>query len=341
MNLFEGRLMNNFYGVKLVDPMSVTTMDTTMTNAIKNPLVVYHDNCLDGFGAAWCFHYHQLDIGGEFDFHPGVYQEKLPDDLLKGRDMIYLVDFSYPLEEIIRFLKMGIIVVFLDHHKSAIENLAGLENDWAGLFYNYSDLNYSGAMLAWRYWRGTQPAPDLLHAIQDRDLWKFEILGSKAVCTALFEASRDFATWDHFMGIRGPEEAREAWNYLLNKGEILLESQIADIKNAIRAASYEHFIFLQWMPTLNCPPKWSSDAGNLMASVAPNGVALTWCQDGSVIQCSLRASAKSEVDVSALAKVFGGGGHKKAAGFKIPIHSLEAKTFHNSIYIRKYPDERV
>ena len=50
------------------------------------PLVIYHGNCADGFGSAWCFHHH--DHQG-YDFHPGVYQQTPPD--VEGRD-VYLVD---------------------------------------------------------------------------------------------------------------------------------------------------------------------------------------------------------------------------------------------------------
>jgi nanoRNase/pAp phosphatase (c-di-AMP/oligoRNAs hydrolase) len=37
-------------------------------------------------------------------------------------------------------------------------------------------------------------------------------------------------------------------------------------------------------------------------------------------QCSLRSNG--DYDVSAIAKVFGGGGHKNAAGFEVPLSTL-------------------
>jgi len=40
-------------------------------------------------------------------------------------------------------------------------------------------------------------------------------------------------------------------------------------------------------------------------------------QDGDVVRGSLRSEPDKKVDVSKIAKSFGGGGHKLAAGFKV------------------------
>ena len=57
------------------------------------PLIIYHDNCADGFGAAWTV---RQALGGEnVDFHAGHYGKPAPD--VEGRDVI-IVDFSYPYE---------------------------------------------------------------------------------------------------------------------------------------------------------------------------------------------------------------------------------------------------
>jgi phosphoesterase RecJ-like protein len=45
--------------------------------------------------------------------------------------------------------------------------------------------------------------------------------------------------------------------------------------------------------------------------------ALLLRQDGEVVRGSLRSEPEKDVDVSRIAKSFGGGGHRLAAGFKI------------------------
>lgn len=50
------------------------------------------------------------------------------------------------------------------------------------------------------------------------------------------------------------------------------------------------------------------------------GLCWTLNQTKPVANCSLRSNG--DYDVSAIAKAFGGGGHKNAAGFEVPIATL-------------------
>jgi hypothetical protein len=69
------------------------------------------------------------------------------------------------------------------------------------------------------------------------------------------------------------------------------------------------------VPACNVPYMWASDAGHIMAQGHPFA-ACFWI-DGKEIAFSLR-SAPDGLDVSEIAKRFGGGGHKHAAAFKLP-----------------------
>ena len=86
-------------------------------------LVIYHSNCADGFGAAWVFWNMKDKEGMEFDFFPGVYNKPPPD--VKDRT-VYLVDFSYKKEVILKMLEEAARIVLIDHHKTAIEDLLGI-----------------------------------------------------------------------------------------------------------------------------------------------------------------------------------------------------------------------
>jgi nanoRNase/pAp phosphatase (c-di-AMP/oligoRNAs hydrolase) len=51
---------------------------------------------------------------------------------------------------------------------------------------------------------------------------------------------------------------------------------------------------------------------------------MTWCvNDKGEVNVSLRSIG--DYDVSAIAKTFGGGGHRNAAGLKIPFNNLYFK----------------
>lgn len=69
------------------------------------------------------------------------------------------------------------------------------------------------------------------------------------------------------------------------------------------------------VPVANLPYTLSSDAGHEMAKGQPFAACYWDTPDGRVF--SLR-SAPDGQDVSAIAKQYGGGGHRAAAGFKVP-----------------------
>lgn len=70
------------------------------------------------------------------------------------------------------------------------------------------------------------------------------------------------------------------------------------------------------VPVSNLPYAMSSDAGHIMGKGEPFAACYTDTEKGRVF--SLRSSPEG-VDVSEIAKQYGGGGHKHAAGFTIPL----------------------
>ena len=70
----------------------------------------------------------------------------------------------------------------------------------------------------------------------------------------------------------------------------------------------------------NCPPHLQSDVGHELANQSGT-FGLLWCIDkDNQCKCSLRSNG--DYDVSAIAKAFGGGGHRNAAGFEVDIQTL-------------------
>ena len=67
------------------------------------------------------------------------------------------------------------------------------------------------------------------------------------------------------------------------------------------------------MPCVNAPYHWSSDAAHVLAEGQPFAAAWFDRGDGKRV-FSLRSSADG-ADVGAIAKKYGGGGHRHSAGF--------------------------
>lgn len=291
-------------------------------------ICIYHGNCADGFGAAWVVRkrFGEDDV----EFFPGVYQQEPPD--VTGRDVI-MVDFSYKRPVIEKMIEQAKTFVLIDHHKSALEDLAPLmlkgvednpdsvvatnpplsHDDWVatGLRRCFRfDMNHSGAMLTWQHFFPEDEPPQLLLHIEDRDLWRFKLEGTREIQAALFSFPYDFATWDGLMR-EGPAGAN-----LFTQGAAIERKHHKDIAEFIAIAKRRMTIAGYDVPALNCPYFWSSDAGHIMAQ-GEKFAACYWDQpDGRVF--SLRSTDEG-MDVSEIAKLYGGGGHRNASGFKAPF----------------------
>ena len=287
------------------------------------PLIIYHDNCADGFGAAWAA-YKKFGADGA-EYLPMNYNDKrveLEDDQLKfpvdlaGRN-VYILDFSFSPKIIVAMLHLTATLTWIDHHKTAFESFnldptKLLHFIAAGIGWHVIlDPNKSGCVLAWEHFHpNDDDIPNLLRYIQDRDLWRWNYTSTRDIATGL--RSNPF-TFDWF------DYADENLDYVVRSGTAmnkLFDQQLADITKKHIPTLIEG----QLGRSVNCTPQFASEAGNILAKESGT-FGMTWCvgSDG-MVNISLRSIG--DYDVSAIAKTFGGGGHKNAAGFKIPFDQL-------------------
>ena len=263
------------------------------------PLVIYHGNCADGFSAAWGF---WRKYGTDADYVAGVYQQDPPD--VTGRD-VYLVDFSYKRSVVEQMLKAANSVCLIDHHKTAIDDLAGLEG-----LRQYTDLNRSGATLAWDYLFPDEDRPLLLGHVEDRDLWRFKLPGTREIQAFVFSHEYSFELWDKLMSADQVELLK-----MTAAGAAIERKHHKDVAELVAVCKRRMVIGGYDVPVASLPYTLVSDAAHLMAQGEPFAACYWDTPDGRVF--GLRA-ADEGVDVSEVAKQYGGGGHAKAAGFKVP-----------------------
>ncbi len=252
-----------------------------LSSTPKRPLCIYHGNCADGFGAAWVF---KRWADREHDFHAGVYQNPPPD--VEGRD-VYLVDFSYKRAVVEEICEKATRVVLIDHHKTAIEDLAPLIE--SKRIEALVSLEKSGATLAWEWFHGKfREPPQLLKHIEDRDLWRFALAGTREIQANVFSHPYDFDVWD-----------------------VLIERPVEELIAEGRAIERKHFKDIAELVAV--------DAGHLLATGNPFAGCYWDTPQGRVF--SLR-STDDGLDVSAIAKQYGGGGHRNASGFRVAYADL-------------------
>ena len=269
-------------------------------------LCIYHGNCPDGFGAAWAVRH---ALGETVEFFPGVYGEAPPD--VTNREVL-LVDFSYKRKVMEELTGKAEKIIVLDHHKSAESDLTSLfeSGKLSGIF----DMEKSGAMLAWEFFHPEQEPPPLLRHIQDNDLWRFELEGSKEINLNLTSYPFDFEVWNRLM-------AADIFE-LRAEGKAIMRKHFRDIHALIKSRAFRMEICGHDVPVLNAPSCMVSDAGNIMAI----GEKFSVCyHDGPNRRSFSLRSERGGMDVAQIAEVFGGGGHRNAAGFSIPMepYSLE------------------
>ncbi len=270
------------------------------------PLVIYHAGCWDGFCAAWI----ARKALGDCEFYPGYYGQSPPD--VTGR-VVYLLDFSYPRDVMERLVTVARRTVVLDHHKTALDALDGLHQPETGIDVIF-DMDKSGGRLTWLWftmegyalWTPDQPrAPWLVDYTEDRDLWRHALEGTEEINAALRSYPLDFDLWDQF-------EQKDPRSTFYYEGAAIrrAEKQIVDthVRNAREVIVAGHRV-----KAVNATVLFSEIAGEL-AKGQPFGACYFDRQDGKR-QWSLR-SDDNGLDVSAIAKSYGGGGHVRASGFE-------------------------
>jgi uncharacterized protein len=266
-----------------------------MTDPHLVDLVIYHGSCSDGFGACWAAH--KL-LGGKATYFAGRYGEPPPD--VTGKH-VAIVDFSYDLSVVTDMIEKSASLVILDHHKTAKERLGGLPE-------LRFDNDHSGAILSWNFFHPGKEPPRFLKYIEDRDLWKWEMPYSKEFSAAFDMVPHDFFEFEKFEDDSVVDDAITRGKYILAYSKTVIK-KVAD--NAVERSWHGMKVMV-----VNSS-HWMSEIGNKLA--VDCDFVVIWYYDHArhVTKVSLRAF-HDEIDVTEVAKVYGGGGHQKAAGFELP-----------------------
>jgi uncharacterized protein len=271
---------------------------------------LYHDNCPDGFGSALAAY---LKFGDSSEYIGVKHQQDPPE--MEPSSEVYILDFSYPRQVMEELLKQHVQVITLDHHKTAQEALLGLRG---ALF----DMNRSGAMISWEYFHPDREIPDLFRYIQDRDLWHWKLENTAKIGAGLQLLPQEFDRWSELLTPDGLKQLEQ-------DGETILRYQTKEIKGMLKhvyldslppyQASTGAWITGSTIPLINCTNyDIVSELCHKMLEEYPDyPVVASWLRGKSSISYSLRS--QPDFDCSEIAKLYGGGGHKNSAGFKLAV----------------------
>lgn len=302
------------------------------TPLVKKAAVIYHKDCMDGFGSAWAFH-----VGRSKDYAGVEYKEAgYGDDPMYwglsfiGTD-VYILDFSFSRDVIAKIAALASSVVVLDHHKTAQEALT----DWDDCPANceiFFDMSRSGCLMTWNYFYMTTP-PALIRYINDRDLWLFKEQYSKDVNAVIAITPKELPAYSILANEleNNLPKVTEIGSHLLYQHQKICEEIIADARPIVidtlhptdNPSTNGYIIAGGTFDGLacNCTPQFSSEVGNLLAKKSGSFGATYHSNSRGEVKWSLRSIG--DYDVSAIAAYFGGGGHRNAAGFTVHLNLEE------------------
>ncbi len=284
-------------------PSPATDPIERVVHAEKEIVVIYHDQCRDGFGAAYAAWKKFGDQAWYLPLKAGI---DAPTGLVDKE--LYIVDFSFSYETLQQLRELNRSVVVIDHHPSAQADVTA----WPE---NIFDLAHSGAVLAWQYFHPTEPVPPLLLYVEDHDLWKFALPDNRAFNAALGLVPTTFAAWDEL--VARLSEPAELGTFITRGTTIAafedqLVNQLLEFKEWAEFAGHRCY-------AINIARPYRSIVGHHLAKLSaehggsPLGIVYYRNQGG--VNISLRS--EGDLNVAELAARYGGGGHKHAASIRV------------------------
>lgn len=265
-----------------------------------------------------CF-YHKSDLDGHCSgalikkVYPecemiGVdYNDTLDIDSIDSEEYVYVVDFSFSLEEM-SALNDKANLCWIDHHKSAIEKLKELEGV-EGL----REIGQAGCELTWNWMYPEEVMPEAVYLLGRYDVWDHN-----GLTTLPFQyGMRQFADtlpespiWHELLSHNGEVVAEIA-----NRGTTILKYQSKQDAVFAKGMSYE--AEFEGLRAIVINKAYSnSKVFDTVYDPERHDIMVMYGVKPGEWKYSLY-SDKDEVDVSQIAQKYGGGGHKGAAGFYV------------------------
>jgi oligoribonuclease NrnB/cAMP/cGMP phosphodiesterase (DHH superfamily) len=306
---------------------------------MANTVVLYHQHCTDGFAAAyqvWRVFGANADYIGR-DYVKATDVKYFEETIARCKDKkVFILDWSMPAEYIYKLAEVALQTVLLDHHQTAFEyfskeaQLSGFGDNPSSFMWDYITQNgrrlfikldnkKSGAKLAMDYFAlstNTFNNNFIVDRIDDRDRWVFQYPESRALHAFLnAETPWSFEQWDRI--VSDDEMLYDG----IQTGFALIKQIDVAVERMCRNAVSTSVLGVPAI--LVNSPIYQSEIGDRLYTKYKDEMVLVWyAAETEQSNCSMRSLPGSDIDVAAIAQSFGGGGHKHAAGCRIPTGNI-------------------
>lgn len=269
-------------------------------------MVVYHHNDLDGRCAAAIMYLFARNKGfSAIQFREVDYKDSVDFSEIGREDTASVVDFSFKPEVMADLCRRALSVIWCDHHATAKDYPY---TDLPG-FRDFSNKGLSGCECTWRHCFGAAILPPAVRLIGDYDAWR---LDEKPLCFEFYEGMKlegnqppDSPFWEELITRHSLQRVQA----IAAQGAAAIKYRDVYCAELAKAFGYETEINGHKAYAMNLYRFGSKQFGDRFAEYP---VCIAYIHDGRRFTVSLYSET---VDVSVIAKFFGGGGHKGAAGF--------------------------
>jgi len=263
----------------------------------------YHKSDLDGHcsGAIVKRKFPQCEMIGV------DYLDKLDNFVFTAGETVYIVDFSFDIDEMMKYNRF-IDIHWIDHHKSKIDEAHNLGFIAAGG--QSLEIGQAGCELTWQYLYPKEPIPKAVFHLGRYDVWDHSDLDTLPFQYGMRQQDNTYpesSLWDNIF------KKCQTIEGVIKVGKTIIAYEKTQNAKYAKGMSYEaEFHGLRaiimnkaYANSLSFESVYDPEKHDIMIlfGVKPGEVKYT-------LFCT-----KPDIDVSAIAKTYGGGGHKGAAGF--------------------------
>jgi oligoribonuclease NrnB/cAMP/cGMP phosphodiesterase (DHH superfamily) len=287
--------------------------------------IIYHGVDLDGHCSGGIARYamEKKHLTNEEDFQMiGLdFGQPMPHLDVQPSDVVYMLDFCIqPLEKTIELSKKCNLVV-LDHHKSNLQELKK-----AGIKGVYGEQPNAACYYVWQYFFPKTHIPQAIKLLSDydnwnnknKDYWENEVMPFQYAMRGLKTDPKDVSGWSVWSFVLGRSEGAMT-AYVHEK--IGIGQRLVAFEEKQDAELMEQAAFDLTFENLKClalnsdkgsnqfKTKWDPNKYDAMMSFR--------LHQNKYWAVSLYGTDENDIDLSVIAKKWGGGGHAKACGFQV------------------------
>ncbi len=268
----------------------------------KPTLCLYHNDA-DGRASAAIV---RRALGSEIVLHEINYGNPIPWDKIEAAEQVVIVDFSLPAADMQHIVDTKSLI-WIDHHQSALDELGTISMEWDGA----RDTSEAACVLTWRYFYPSDEVPQAIVLVGDRDIWRWAEKDTGAFSEGLFQQynqPENDKLWEPLLN-----NDKQAVQRIIDQGAVLLDARLRSIRGEVNNYGYPARFEGYRTLVIN-----RSGNGDLGARIRELGYQIAYCYVDNVQNGELKTFVSlysDEIDVSKIARKFGGGGHPGASGF--------------------------